>query len=217
MDIYLFSDEAGDLTFNRNPNISRYFIICSLTTTSLDMSLALTRLRHELIREHMPLKDCFHATEEDAFVRNRVYEEMMKHDFKFQVTICEKSKAQPQVKVSKARFYKYPWYYHFKHAIAGHLKEGDRIIVTTASIGTKKERLSYISALEDVVRQSAPNIEFIVDFRPCQAEPLLQAADYCAWAVGRKWERNDTRSYDLIKDRQTYEYELWAKGTTHYY
>jgi hypothetical protein len=113
MDIYLFSDEAGDLTFNREPNISRYFIICSVTTTSLDLSLALTRLRHELIREHMPVKDCFHATTEDAFVRNRVYEEMLKHDFKFQATICEKSKAQQQVTVSRARFYKYPWYYHF--------------------------------------------------------------------------------------------------------
>lgn len=29
--------------------------------------------------------------------------------------------------------------------------------------------------------------------------------------------RNDTRSFDLIKDRKSYEYELWAKGTKHYY
>lgn len=217
MDLYLFSDEAGDLTFNREPNVSRYFIICSVTTTSLDLSLALTKLRHELLREHLPVKDCFHATSEDAFVRNRVYDEMMKHDFKFQATICEKSKAQPQVIASKARFYKYPWYYHFKHAIARHLKPGDRIIVTTASIGTKKERLTYITALQDVVAQSANGVEFIVDFRPCQADALLQVADYCAWAVGRKWERGDTRSYDLIKDRRSYEYELWAKGTKHYY
>jgi len=66
MDLYLFSDEAGDLTFNREPNVSRYFIICSVTTTSLDLSLALTELRHELLREHPPVKDCFHATSEDA-------------------------------------------------------------------------------------------------------------------------------------------------------
>jgi hypothetical protein len=217
MDVYLFSDEAGDFTFNRQPNVSRYFIICSLTTTSLDMSLALTRLRHELIREHMPVHDCFHATAEEAFVRNRVYEEMMKHDFKFQATICEKSKAQPQVRTSKARFYQYPWYYHFKHGIARYLKAGDRLVVTAASVGTKKERLTYTNALEDVVRQSATAFDWIVDFRPCQADPMLQAADYCAWAVGRKWERNDTRSYDLIKSRKSYEYELWAKGTTHHY
>lgn len=217
MDIYLFSDEAGDFTFNREPNISRYFIICSVTTTSLDISLALTRLRHDLIREHLPVRDCFHATSEDAFVRERVYKEMLKHEFKFQATICEKSKAQPQVRASKARFYKYPWYYHFKHAIAPYLKAEDRLIVTAASIGTKKERLTYTNALEDVVHQSAPGTDWIVDFRPCQADPMLQAADYCAWAVGRKWERGDAKTYDLIKARKTYEYELWKKGTKEYY
>lgn len=181
------------------------------------MSLALTRLRHELIRDHQPLQDCFHATSEAAFVRQRVYDEMMKHEFKFQATICEKSKAQPQVTVSKARFYKYPWYYHFKHAIAPHLKADDRLVVTAAAIGTKKERLTYTNALEDVVQQSAPHIDWIVDFRPCQSDPMLQAADYCAWAVQRKWERGDCSHFNQIKGRKTYEYELWAKGTTHHY
>lgn len=217
MDIYLFSDEAGDFTFNREANISRYFIICSVTTTSLDMSLAMTHLRHELLREHLPVRDCFHATTEDAFVRERVFKEIVKHEFKFQATICEKSKAQPQVTVSKARFYKYPWYYHFKHAIAGHLKSEDRLVVTAASIGTKKERLTYINSLEDVVRQSAPEMKWIVDFRPAQADPLLQVADYCAWAVQRKWERGDASAYDLIKSHRSYEYELWKRGQTHYY
>ena len=217
MDLYLFSDEAGDFTFNREPNISRYFIICTVGVKSLDLATALTKFRHELIREHMPVRDYFHACTEDAFVRARVYEEMLKHDFKFQATICEKSKAQPQVTVSKARFYKYPWYYHFKHGIAKHLKADDRLVVTAASIGTKKERLTYTTALEDVVTQSAPDIPWIVDFRPCQADPLLQVADYCAWAVMRKWERGDMAAFDLIKSRLTYEYELWGKGTTHYY
>lgn len=181
------------------------------------MSLALARLRHELIREHLPVKDCFHATSEEAFVRNRVYNEMLKHDFKFQATICEKSKAQPHVADSKSRFYKYPWYYHFKHAIAPHLTAEHWIIVTAASIGTKKERATYTNALEDVVSQSAPNTPWIVDFRPSQADPLLQAADYCAWAMQRKWERGDSAAYDLLRSRKTYEYELWARGTKHYY
>ncbi|MEO6360277.1 MAG: DUF3800 domain-containing protein [Sphingomicrobium sp.] len=216
-DIYLFSDEAGCFTFNREPNVSRYFIICTVTVTSLDMALAITKFRHELIREHQPVKDYFHATTEEAFVRHRVYEEMLKHDFKFQVTICEKSKAMPQVTASKARFYQYPWYFHFKHAIAPHLKQDDRLVVTAASIGTKKERLTYTTALEDVVRQSAREVPWIVDFRPCQADPMLQVADYCAWAVQRKIERNDSSAYDQIKCRKTYEYDLWQKGTKHYY
>jgi predicted RNA-binding Zn-ribbon protein involved in translation (DUF1610 family) len=38
-------------------------------------------------------------------------------------------------------------------------------------------------------------------------------------AIQRKWESNnkDVRSFDLIKDRVEYEYDLWKPGTQHYY
>jgi len=45
----------------------------------------------------------------------------------------------------------------------------------------------------------------------------LQIADYCTWAIQRKWERTDAKSYNIIKDRITYEYDLWGHGTKHYY
>lgn len=217
MDLYLFSDEAGCFTFNKKPNVSRYFILCTVTTTSLEIGEALTRLRHDLLREGLPVGDFFHATTDAQAVRDRVYAELLKHEFKFQVTICEKSKAQPQVAVSKARFYKIPWFYHFKHGIAPHLHLGDRLVVTAASIGTKKEKASYLNALQDVVNQSAEDTPFIVDFRPAMACHLLQVADYCAWATQRLWEMKDDRSHKLIKDRMTYSYELWKHGKKHYY
>jgi Protein of unknown function (DUF3800) len=217
MDRFLFSDEAGDFTFNRNNNVSRYFIICTLTTDTLDLAEALTRLRHDLLREGAQLGDCFHATSDTQQVRDRVFATMLEHDFRFQFTACEKSKAQPHVRVSKERFYKYPWYFHFKHGIAPHLGEDDRLVVTAASIGTRKERATYTGALRDVVNQSAPNVDWMVDFRPALADPMLQAADYCAWAVQRAWERRDPRSLDLIHSRLTYSYDLWKCGTQHYY
>jgi len=49
------------------------------------------------------------------------------------------------------------------------------------------------------------------------ADPCLQIADYCAWAIQRKWERQDLRSYDLIRAKIRSEYDLWAKGTDYYY
>ena len=217
MDLYLFSDEAGCFTFNRNPNVSRYFILCTVTTSSLALAEALFRLRHDLLREGLPVGDFFHATTDSQVVRDRVYAEILKHEFKFQTTICEKSKAQPQVKESKSRFYKYPWFYHFKNAICPHISNDDRLVVTAASIESKKEKATYISALQDVVRQSAPNIPWVVDFRPALACYLLQVADYCAWATQRLWERNDDRSYNLIASRQSYTYELWRHGTRHFY
>ena len=170
-----------------------------------------------MLRDALPIGDCFHATTDAQEVRDRVYETLRASDFRFQATICEKSKAQPQVRVSKARFYQYPWFYHFKHGIAPYLAPDDRLVVTAASIGNKKERTTYTNALRDVVQQSAPDIPWVVDFRPALADPMLQVADYCAWAVQRAWERGDQRSLDLIRDKMTYHYELWQRGTTHFY
>ena len=217
MDRYLFSDEAGCFTFNRNPNVSRFFIICTVSTSTLDLGVEMTRLRHDLLRSGAVLGDCFHATTDSQAVRDRVYELLAGAKFAFQATICEKSKAQPQVRVSKDRFYKYPWFYHFKHGLSRHLQGEDRLLVTAASIGTKKERETYTNALKDVVGQSASHIDWTVDFRPALADPLLQVADYCAWAVQRKWERGDERPIYPLRSKLSYEYELWRRGTTHYY
>lgn len=217
MDRYLFSDEAGDFTFNREPNVSRFFIICTVATDTLELGVRLTELRHSLIREGIEVGDCFHATTDAQLVRDRVYQVLAAADFTFQATICEKSKAEPQVRQSKARFYKYPWYYHFRYGLAPHLRTDDRLLVTAASIGTKREKQTYTSALKDVVNQSAAHVDWAVDFRPALADPILQAADYCAWAMQRKWERKDSRSLDLIRNKLTYEYELWKRGTRHYY
>ena len=114
----MFSDEAGCFTFARGPNISRYFIIGTVTTSDLKAAEALRELRRELIwSDGYDLGEFFHATSDKQNVRDRVFAEIVKHDFRIQATICEKSKAQPQVKKSRSRFYQYPWFYHMKHGI----------------------------------------------------------------------------------------------------
>lgn len=174
-------------------------------------------LRHNLIWEGKELGDYFHATNDHRHVRNRVYEEILKFDFEVQATICEKSKAQPQVRSSKSQFYQYPWFYHLKHGIAKNLPDTGRVFVTAAAIGNRKEKVAFRSCVDRATAQALPNREWGVDFRPAQADPCLQIADYCAWAIQRKWERNDSSAYDLIENRIVYEYDLWKRGSKHYY
>lgn len=216
-DKYIFADEAGCFTFNRNPNVSKFFIVCTMTTSSLAVGQALIDLRRELVWEGAAIGDCFHATSDAQVIRDRVYEAILKHPFKIQAVICEKSKAKPAITVSKSRFYKYPWYYGLRYGIAPHIAATDRVFVTVASIGEKKEKLTFRRELDDVFYQTVPRAEWTIDFRPSKCDPCLQVVDYCAWAIQRKWERGDARSYDLIKSRITNEYDLWQRGTTHHY
>lgn len=214
---FIFTDEAGCFTFNRNQNVSRYFILCTVTMDSCDIAGDLLSLRRQLAWDGLELGEYFHATNDKQAVRDRVFQKIAEHEFTVQATIMEKSKAQPQTKVDKPTFYQYGYYYHFKHGASKLLDDQSDALVTTASLGTRKEKVAFEKAVSDVLSQTRKTRDWKADFMPCHADPCLQVADYCAWAIQRKWERDDTRSYELIKDRITYEYDLWQRGNTHYY
>jgi hypothetical protein len=159
------------------------------------------------------------STDKQA-VRDKVFEAICKREFTIQatITIMEKSKAYPRVRETRPRFYQYGWYYHFRHGTPKFVAKASELMVVAASIGTRKEKAAFQRAVGDVLAQTVKK-PCKVNFCPAAADPCLQVADYCAWAIQRKWESNlkDLRSYNLIKERITYEYDLWARGNKHFY
>ena len=214
---FLFADEAGDFTFAKGDNISRYFIVCTVKLDSCAIGDDLLALRRDLAWNRSPLRDYFHATNDKQSIRDAVYDLISKRDITIQATIMEKSKAQPQVRTSQARFYKYGWHYHFRHGIVPFLNPQDELFITAASVKTKKAQGAFTDAVNDVTQQNLSRARWRTSFSPCACDPCLQVADYCTWAIQRKWERGDRRSYDLIKKHISYEFDLWAHGKIHYY
>lgn len=216
---YVFADEAGDLEFRRKSNVSKYFVICATSTDAVDTGHRLLELRRELIWRKMPLGEYFHASEDRQAVRDEVFALIRTLPIRIHATIMEKSKAQPQVRRSKERFYHYGWYYLFKYVSGQITAANAELMVTVASMGTRKGQASFTHAVNDVLQQTIPaqRAQWVSAFCPAAADPCLQIADYCTWAIQRKWERGDVRSYDLIRDQIAYEYDLWARGTTHHY
>ncbi|HEY8358667.1 MAG TPA: DUF3800 domain-containing protein [Ramlibacter sp.] len=214
---YIFADEAGDFTFRRGDNISRYFIVCTVSMDDCDCAHALHELRRDLIWRKEKVGHYFHATTDAQSVRDAVFATICKHDFKIQATIMEKSKAMPRVRESEASMYKYGWFYHFQHAFAPHIEKDDELLITAATIGTKAAQKAFTKSVNDVVQQHVPRHQWATSFWPSASDPCLQVADYCTWAIQRKWERDDSRSYALIADRITRERDLWQHGAKHYY
>jgi hypothetical protein len=182
-----------------------------------DVGQDLLLLRRELAWNRAPLGDYFHATADKQEVRDAVYKLIRDHNFSVHATIMEKSKAQSHIRSTHELFYKYGWLYLFRRGIAPHLTSKDELLITAASVKTRKAQGVFTDAVNDVVQQHLPRPQWQTSFCPCACDPCLQVADYCTWAIQRKWERNDARSYNIIKDRITYEYELWEHGKTHYY
>lgn len=183
----------------------------------MELGQTIMELRRELVWHGFGQQDCIHATSDPQAVRDVVFDLISKHEFRIDATILEKSKAAPQVRATEIRFYQYAWYYHFKHVAPLIFSKDDEAFVCAASIGTHKKRASFKAAVNDVVQQAVPTLAWKAAFWPAISDPCLLVADYCAWALRRKWENGNTRSYDIIKNKIATEFDLWRHGETHFY
>jgi hypothetical protein len=198
-DRYVFADEAGNFDFSNGQSATRYFVLCTAMTEHCEAGDALLALRRDLGWRGLHLDRVFHATEDPQAVRNEVFALLAAHDFWIDATILEKRKAQPHLR-DEASLYKMAWYLHFKF-LAKKMRPSDRLFVAASSLGTKKGRGALHTAVDDVVHQFSPCSSHRVAFWPTESDPCLQIADYCTWAIQRKWERQDDRSHVLIASK----------------
>jgi hypothetical protein len=201
MRVYVFGDEAGNFDFRiGRGGASRYYILGTLTSRDVAVGEKLLDLRRELAWQGIALESSFHATEDTQIVRDAVFAVLQNEGFRFDVTIFDKSKTQIRMQKDKERFYKTLWHIHFKFIAPKIVTANDELLVVAASIGEKKRRRAIRVGIEDVVSQST-RCDWRVAFWPAASDPCLQAVDYCTWAVQRKYEMSDERSYALIKPK----------------
>jgi len=217
--VYVFGDESGNFHFVKKPHASRYFIICTVSMRQCDIGARLLDLRRELVWRKFPVGDAFHASEDKQQVRDEVFAVMRASDFQVQATILEKSKAQPQVRVSEERFYHYGWYYHLRFVIPKIIGKTTEALFTTAKVKTHKKQAAFTHAVNDSIQQTLPREQWATHFCYSAQDPCLQIVDYCAWAIQRKWESGgkDARYYGMIQAKINHEVDSWSRGTTHYY
>lgn len=214
---YIYADESGDMTFTRGRGASRYFILTSIVLEDHSLATALTELRRELAWQGVDTKDGFHATNDKQATRDEVFKVLQQFEFRVDATIIDKPKAQPKIRQDTTQFYQYAWYYHLKHLASQVASKNDELLVVAASINLKRKLSAFKAAIEDVLWQVSPTRNFQCAMWSASSAPAIQAADYCSWAIGRKWESNNLRSYNLIKGKIRSEYDLFARGARTYY
>ncbi len=215
--IHVFADEAGNFDFSRDRGASRYFILTTVTLPDCKVGDALLDLRRELAWSGVELPGHFHATEDKQAVRDLVYGVLAAHEFRVDATILEKAKTYPHLRVDAQRFHKTAWYLHMKRLAPAITSSNDELLVVASSLGTRKQRDYFVRALRDVVAQASSSAVYRSAFWPAGSDPCLEVADYCCWAIQRKWERNDDRSYALISDKIRIEADAFGRGTATYY
>lgn len=215
---FIFADEAGNFDFSRGRGASRYFILTTITADDCAVGDALLRLRRALMWTEHEIGDGFHASEDRQAVRDIVYAELQRHAFHVDSTILEKSKAEPALTRSDAEFYRMAWHLHLERIAPEIRAAGDDLQIVGASFGTSRKRAQIRAAMFEVATQVMPHTARArVASWSAASDPCLQAADYCCWAIQRKWERGDERSHALIASRVRSEVDVWSDAMLHHY
>ncbi len=173
-------------------------------------------LRHELAKTKAELLPAgFHATDDKQAVRDRVFRIITAQDLYIHSVVLEKRKADPRITADENYFYRLAWHYLFGWMSKKHLLKQKDVHVAASTLGTKKRLKAFEKAVCEVVDQHANSNT--TSCWSAASHPCLQIADYCCWAIQRKYEKSDSRSLDIIKPKLRSCFELFKHGTQLHY
>lgn len=219
--LHIHFDEAGDWNFN--PKGSRYYILTAAWTYEpRALADALTRLRFSLLRDGVNL-EAFHASPDKQTTRNAVVAALASVEgWSFHSVVIEKRKVNPTLR-EPAKFYPKFAGILLRFILRGRAQKGSTralIYTDTLPINTNAKREGVLKAIHTTCAEEMGDGCTHYVFSHChQSNKWIQIADYCCWAVQKKWNGNDVRTYDsLAARRATAELEVtsWGDGTTYY-
>jgi hypothetical protein len=215
--MYLFADESGNFDFSRRSGATRYFILTAISLRDCAaVNTQFHELRHQMAWEGHDHPGPFHAAQDPGPVRNRVFGLIEALDLRVDSVIVEKAKAMPHLRATDETFYQHVWFYLMQY-VASRLP-CEELLVVTASLGTKKKkRLAFYDTVRQVIRQVSKSARHKTACWDASSDSCLQVADYCGWAIQRKWEMSDLGAYSRIATKIRSEYDLFARGKRLYY
>lgn len=213
---YLYFDEAGNFDFSQNG--SKYFIMtCVVSKRPFSTHGDLLDIKYNCLEKGLDLNR-FHATEDKQAVRDQVFGVIANHMVEFQVysVIIRKNRTSPALR-DERRFYPQVFEWLTKYMCPRSLLGVDHVVAVTDRIPVAKKQDDIKQALKSALKKNLAGRRYSLFHHESRSDLNLQIADYVCWAIQRKWEQNDNRSYALIKSAIKGEGDLFACGGIEYY
>jgi len=216
--LYVFLDEAGD--FNFSVSGTKFFMITAIAKARpFFLDDPISSLKYDLIEAGLDI-EYFHASEDRQAVRDQLFAIVSNNlrDFRIDSLIVEKRKTGPALQVLE-RFYPKMIGYLIRYVLEPrNLRDYAEVIVITDSIPVSRKREAVEKAVKQTLSRMLPvGTKYRILHHASKSCVSLQVADYCSWAIFRKWERGDLRSYDLIRGGIRSEFDIFKTGNRHYY
>jgi hypothetical protein len=214
MPLFAFLDESGHYQYNHEHG---NFLIFAAVITA-DPMLFTTEfgtLKYELLGQGCCLSR-FHACEDLQPTRDRVFAVMRaSNQYAVHSIVVRKNRVNPSL-------YKYGVYSIAYRTMLKYLiwnRRIDRLHIIVDTVPDKSQQVALKKNLKNRAEEVLipARIPFTIDHHDSSAHALLQAADYCAWAIYKKWHSKELRPYQQISARIKNEFDIYAQGDQVYY
>ena len=132
--------------------------------------------------------------------------------------IVEKRKTHPSLQ-DHFKFYQKIFEILLDYILERNRNYFSQIIILTDTIPVKREKSEIQKAIKSYTSGWAAKSgsRYAIHHYASKSDLNLQIVDYFNWAIFRKWERKDERSYKLIANAVVSEFEVFQSGTTYFY
>lgn len=203
--LHVHLDESGDYSFT--PRGSRYYVLAvTWTYTPTPLAADLSALRFQLIKAGYPRDGrdlvAFHARNDPAPRRDAVIGVLLNHSgWNFAAIVIDKPRVNPVLCEPEVFYPKFAASV-LKFVFRGRMRLGTtQVLVYTDTLPMTGKRAA---AVEGMIKTTCAN-ELIVPFQSSHhsdaSNMWIQATDYCAWAIGKKWESGDVTDYNKLRPR----------------
>jgi len=216
--LYIFLDEGGNFDFSTKG--TKYFTFTSITKERpFHAFKELSDLKYDLMEKGMNI-EYFHASEDQQMTRNEVVDIICNNleGVRCDSVIVEKCKTMPALQ-NPEQFYPKMLGYLLRHILERHdLNRYEDVIIFTDTIPIRKKRSAVEKAVKETLSDMLPEkAKYRIYHHESKSNFDLQIADYFNWAIYRKWDRGDSRTYDRMKAAIKSEFDIFRSGTRKYY
>ena len=197
--LYIFFDEAGNLDFS--PNGSKYFVLGGITKERpFNAYKELTEFKYDQVERGTAL-EYFHASENAQAVRNGVFNILEKNlaGVTVDAIIVEKHKVAAPLRAEE-QFIPKVLGTLLREILKNYpLAEFTEVIVFTDSLPVQRKRGAVEKGVKMPLAAMLPaTVRYRVLHHASKSKLDLQIADYCTWAIYRKWNGSDDRSFKRV-------------------
>jgi hypothetical protein len=224
--LFVYIDESGNFDFS--PKGTAYYTFTALMTylplkylteiNQLQLAILSGDVLPGLSAEYLDkvVSKQFHATEDKQPVRDLFFGLIGGMDnFWVNSIVIRKNRTHPSLRVP-AKFYS-----KFLGSLMSYVFQAYRfssLCIFVDGCAVEKNKDTFKKSVIGELHKRDPEIKFNIYFPPSASYGSLQIVDYINWAIYRKWDGGDLRSYELIKKYlKSPERDIFQNGDTDFY